>query len=107
MEKGKPKERTWYVFTYDALTNQAISRELPAENTMDGIMCVDGVARKLWMCDGSFVTKIIRNKVSMDLHFDIYKKEGKNGAIKKVDFLNKKKKKKVLKKKLGDRKGQN
>jgi len=87
------REITWYIFTNDAYTNQVISRELPSENANDSILCFDGVERKLWNCDGPFVTKMRRNKTLQNLHFEIFKKEGKYGSVKKCEFFKKKPKK--------------
>jgi hypothetical protein len=86
------KKVSWFIFTNDAYTNQVISMELPPENIIDGVKCIDGVERKLWQCDGQFITKIRRNKTSQGLHFEIFKRDGKYGPIKKCDFLDKKKK---------------
>lgn len=82
----------WFIGTDDGYTNEAISRELPPEDTMDGIECYDGVTRKLWKCDGQFVTKMLKNKKQKHLDFNIFKREGKDGSIKKADFFGKKKK---------------
>ncbi|MEI7688778.1 MAG: hypothetical protein WCI91_01180 [Candidatus Nomurabacteria bacterium] len=82
----------WFIFTDDGYTNEVISRELPSEDTLDGVKCDDGVIRKLWKCDGQFITKILKNKKRNRLDFSIFKKEGKYGQIKKADFFNKKKK---------------
>lgn len=84
---GKYRIVFWYIFTNDAHTNQVISRELPSENTMTGIMCADGVERNLWKCDGQFVTKIRQSKKDQHLVFEIFKKDGKYGPIKKATFL--------------------
>jgi len=86
------KTISWFIFTNDSYTNEVISEELPPEDTLDGIKCFDGRRRKLWKCDGSFVTKLRRNKTIQGLHFDIYKKEGEHGSIKKCEFFKKKKK---------------
>lgn len=83
---------SWYIFTNDSFTNQVISKELSPEDTLDGIKCSDGRRRKLWKCDGSFIAKLRRNKSVQGLHFDVYKKEGKYGSIKKCEFFKKKKK---------------
>lgn len=85
---------TWFIFTNDSYTNEVISRQLPQEpeNINNLLICSDGVERQLWECDGPFVTKMYRNKKRLNLHFDIFKKEGKYGPIKKCDFLRKKKK---------------
>ena len=82
----------WFIFTNDGYTNEVISRELPSEDTLDGIKCDDGIIRKLWKCDGQFVTKILKNKKRNQLDFEIFKKDGKYGSIKKADFFKKKKK---------------
>ena len=86
------KERNWYIFTNDSHTNEVISMELPPEDTVDGVKCFDGVSRKLWKCDGAFVTKMQRNKKQQGLHFEVFKKEGKYGSIKKCSFLDNKRK---------------
>jgi hypothetical protein len=86
------KEITWFIFTNDSHTNEVISRELPPEDTFDGVKCFDKIKRKLWRCDGQFVTKIKRNEKSKNLHFEIFKREGKYGSIKRADFFGRKKK---------------
>lgn len=93
----KKREMTWYIFTNDGHTNEVISRELigrevkteSANNTL--LICSDGVERPLWECDGPFATRMKQNENDPNLHFTIYKKEGKYGPIKKVTFLKKKK----------------
>lgn len=90
---GQKREIFWYLFTNDSYTNEVISRELPPENTHDGLLCFDGVERKLWSCDGTFITKIKRNEKTQNFRFEIFKREGKYGKIKKCDFFKKKKKK--------------
>ena len=92
----KTTEVFWFIFTNDSYTNQVISKELPPENTVDGVKCFDGVERKLWQCDGQFITKIRRNEKSQGLKFEIFKRDGKYGSIKKCDFFDKKKKSKKL-----------
>lgn len=82
----------WYIFTDDGYTNEAISRELPSEDTIDGVECSDGIPRKLWKCDGQFVTKMLKNKKRNHFDFEIFKKDGKYGTIQKAIFLEKKKK---------------
>jgi len=88
------KERLifWFIYTNDGYTNEAISRELSSEDTVDGVECSDGITRKLWKCDGQFVTKILKNKKQKNFDFEIFKKEGKHGSIQKASFLEKKKK---------------
>ena len=85
-------EISWFIFTNDAYTNQVISRELPVESINDAIKCFDGVERQLWQCDGQFITKMRRNEKIQGFHFEIFKREGKYGSIKKCDFFGKKKK---------------
>ena len=87
------REIFWFIFTNDAFTNEVISRELPPEDTVNDVKCFDGINRKLWKCDGQFVTKIRKNKISQKLDFEIFKREGKYGPIKKCDFFDKKKEK--------------
>ena len=82
----------WFIFTNDSYTNEVISRELPSEDTLDGVKCEDGVERKLWKCDGSFITKILKNKNQKRLDFEIFKRDGKYGSIRRADFFGKKKK---------------
>jgi hypothetical protein len=89
----KKKLIFWYIFTNDSHTNEVISREVPREDTLDGVKCSDGVKRKLWKCDGTFVTKMFRNKDQQNLHFEVFKKEGKYGKIRRADFFDKKRKK--------------
>lgn len=91
----KKREVFWFIYTNDAYTNEVISRELPPEDTMDGVKCFDGIRRKLWRCDGQFVTRMRKNEKAQKLSFEIFKKEGKYGSIKKADFLTRKKKKSV------------
>jgi len=88
----KKKLVFWFIFTDHGYTNEVISRELPAEDTLDGVECSDGVIRKLWKCDGPFVTKILKNKKPKQLDFSIFKRDGKYGTIKEVTFFEKKKK---------------
>jgi hypothetical protein len=92
MEKGR--KITWFIFTNDAHTNKVISTEVPSENMHYDEMCSDGIQRNLWQCSGQFVTKIRQSKKDQQLHFDIYKREGKYGSIKKVNFLKANKRKK-------------
>ena len=77
----------WYIFTNDSYTNRVISIELPQEDTVDGVKCFDGVQRKLWRCDGTFITKILKNRKSQNLDFEIFKSNGKYGSIKKITFF--------------------
>ena len=91
MEKKK-NVVSWFIWTDDSDTNEIISKELPPEDTLDGIECHDGVIRKLWKCDGQFVTKLLKNKKQKGLNFLIFKKDGENGSIKEAAFLNKNKK---------------
>lgn len=92
MEKKRKRLIFWYIFTDDGYTNEAISRELPSADTLDGVKCSDGIPRKLWKCDGQFVTKLLKNRKQKNLDFEIFKKEGKYGPIQKATFLEKKKK---------------
>lgn len=89
---SQTREIFWYIFTNDAYTNEAISRELPTEDIVDTIKCFDGIERKLWKCDGQFVTKMKRNEKLQNFHFEVFKKEGKYGSIKKCNFFDKKRK---------------
>lgn len=89
----KKKVVSWFIWTNDGYTNEAISRELPPEDTLDGVECHDGVMRKLWKCDGQFVTKMLKNKKQKHLDFSIFKRDGKYGSINEVTFLEKKRKK--------------
>lgn len=88
---------TWYIFTNDGHTNEVISRQMPQESTGKAhsfLICFDGVERPLWECDGSFVTKMKENESNPNLHFKIYKREGKYGPIKEVKFIKRPQKKK-------------
>jgi len=80
----KKKQTTWYIFTDDSNTNEVISRELPPENAYNEVICSDELRRKLWQCDDLFVIKMNKNKEQQNLHFGIFKKEGKDGSIKEV-----------------------
>lgn len=92
------KERliTWFIFTNDSHTNKVISTEVPRENMFHGVICYDGERRDLWECDGSFVARMNRSKKDLGLHYDIYKREGKKGPIKKVTFIKTAKKRKKV-----------
>ncbi|MFA6397650.1 MAG: hypothetical protein WDK96_02270 [Candidatus Paceibacterota bacterium] len=91
----------WFIFTDHALTNDAIRRELPPEDTMLDVMCADGIPRDIWKCTGAFVTKMRKNRSSQGFSFTVFKKDGKYGSIKEAKFLNKKRKKVVkIKKKV-------
>ena len=87
---------TWFIYTTDSYTNKSISKEPSEKTAHDGKTCADGVVRPLWECEGSFITKIRRCMKDLHLIFDIYKREGKYGPIKKVTFLKERVMKKVL-----------
>ena len=91
MEKKRIRDIRWYLFTDDAYTNESISRELPPENTSYNTSCSDGKKRDLWVCDGQFVTKMLKNKKSQKFIFDVYKREGSHGPIIRCDFFKAKK----------------
>ena len=80
----------WYIFTDDSHTNEVISRELPPENAYSEVMCFDGIERPLWFCNGTFITKMLKNKRSQNLDFSVFKKNGKYGSVKKAEFFKKK-----------------
>ena len=89
---------TWFIATTDSHTNKVISTEVPVENMHYNKTCFDGIQRNLWECKSQFITKIRRSKKDLNLVFDIFKKEGKYGPIKKVNFLkNNQKRKKFVK----------
>jgi hypothetical protein len=93
------REVTWYIFTNDGHTNEVIARELIGrERETESAnypltMCADGIERPLWECSGAFVTLMKQNGNDPNLHFKIFKKEGKYGPIREVKFIKRPKKK--------------
>ena len=86
MEKKKTKDTSWFIFTDNDYTNQVISKELQQEDTFYEAKCSDGVLRKLWVCDAQVVLKMIKNKQSKELTFDVYKRVGNPAPIIKCNF---------------------
>lgn len=95
---AKDRNITWFIFTTDSHTNESIAKEPGEKTSHDEMRCADGKKRPLWECEGSFITRIIRSKKTSHLVFDIYKREGLRGPIKKATFLGPRKTKKVASK---------
>lgn len=83
---GRERTIIWFIYTTDSYTNKVISEEPSEKTAHEGKICADGVSRTLWECKDRFITKIRKCKEDLHLTFDIYKKVGKNGPIKKLLF---------------------
>lgn len=81
------REYTWFIEPLDARTNLAIFNELPASNYSDKIICSDGKQHNLWECSRALICAFSRSKLTLELKFNIYVKEGRNGPIRQCNFL--------------------
>jgi hypothetical protein len=78
--------KTWYVEAVGH-TNEVIAAELPAENTVRGVLCKDGKKRDFWICDYCFITKLVKSEQSQNLEFKVFYREGKYGSVRPWPFL--------------------
>ncbi len=93
-------EYTWFICTLgDAKTNEFCARIINPENAQGDMLCEDGFRRNLWQCDSyEAVDHMIKNKQKFALTFHVFRRKGTDGAICRVDFLERKKRKqKVVK----------
>ncbi len=95
--KMSRKIYTWFVGPKDKDTNETISQELSEENFLRGITCADGKKHNLWRCSFEFISMLSKSKVSLNLNFDVFNKEGKYGKIRKSPSFLLKKRRKNLK----------
>lgn len=86
---AQEKMITWYIGTNDADTNKYIAMD-NSEKSEIGI--IKGIEEPLWQCTFTFVKKMKVNKANLNLKFNVYVKQGRNGQIRKHDFLFEKKK---------------
>jgi hypothetical protein len=81
-------KKVWYVEAVGH-TNEAIARELPAENATRGVLCQDGVKRDFWICDYRFITKLLGSEAAEHLQFKVFYRQHKNGPVNPWPFLRK------------------
>lgn len=82
--------KIWYVEA-TGHTNEVVASKLPAENAQEGVLCIDGVKRPLWLCDYQFITMLKKNRKSGQLKFKVWYRAYPHGAVRPWKFLDKKK----------------
>jgi len=94
-DKENNREYKWYLEPLNGQTNLAISIQLPEENFCQPA-CEDGQSHNLWQCSFQMARSFWESKENSGLHFNIYVQE-KNGKIRKVNFLFRRKRKSQIK----------
>lgn len=67
--------------------NEALSRELPEEDSCTDVICADNVRRDLWLCPNhEFVAKVLRRFNRRQYHYMVYIRNGRSGKIRRWRF---------------------
>ncbi len=86
----KIRETHWYIEPLDAHTNEVIASLLPAEDCILQVLCQDGNKRDFWLSKYAAITELKNSKSQINLKFNIFKRDGNYGPVKKWDFPKKK-----------------
>ncbi len=87
--------KTWYLEALgDGSTNETIANlsraEIPALNTREDMLCIDGKKRNFWECSYSLIAKLLPARRAGRLHFKVFYREGMYGPVRLWPFTEKK-----------------
>lgn len=77
----------WFVEPLSDLTNEYISRELPAENAERGVLCNDGKRRDMWLCKYKFISFLKRSLLGPTLRYNVFIRTGEKGLVRPATFI--------------------
>lgn len=77
----------WFVEPLTDLTNEYISRELPAESAERGVMCQDGRKRNLWRCEWRFISNMLHSSLGRALKYTVFIRAGERGVVREASFI--------------------
>jgi hypothetical protein len=101
VKKSKVQTR-WFAFDLDANTNEWLAKQLAETTEVYDIVRRtkdhEGDDRQGYCISFDMVTLLKSSRGQFDFKFKIYKRQGRNGQIYPADFLDKKKKKLIVKK---------